>query len=271
MYDEKDLKIIFSRAIQIQKQNEGSGSLSGSNEKLSLNEIEEIARESGLSPEFVREAVVELEGIPNEKPVFLETDKSHLIELLGNAKGTIDQKSWAELRSVIEEDFKSSGVVRRYSDGIQWTVKPTGIFKMFKSLNSRSVELQNSGFRTIIRIKKNLKTYRRILYPAYASLAGSMMLFGILLVTGNLSILFGIAALLGISKLFFNWADFIKDKSSSNLLDTMSKLQTIINRKYKANERDITSNRIDIEGGPADLNTYISDQKMENSVRKRTS
>lgn len=64
MYDEKDLKTILSRAIQIQKQNEGSGYISGSIEKLSLSEIEEIARESGLSPDYVREAAFELEGIP---------------------------------------------------------------------------------------------------------------------------------------------------------------------------------------------------------------
>jgi len=266
MYDEKDLKTILSRAIQIQTQNEGSGSLSGSIEKLSLSEIEEIARESGLSPDYVREAAIELEGVPIEKPFFLDTGKSDEIELLGYAKGAINQKSWAELRSVIEEDFKSSGVVRRYSDGIQWTVKPAGIFKMFKPMNSTSVELQYSGFRTVIRIKKKLKLYRRILYPAYAFLAGSMMIFAILLASGNTTTIFGIAACLGVSKLFFNWANLVKEKSRSNLQDTLSQLQTIINRKHKANEQDITINGIDIEGGPSVSSTNNTDQIVKKSV-----
>jgi len=271
MYDEKDLKTILSRALQIQKQNDGSGSFSGSIEKLSLSEIEEIARESGLSPDYVREAAVELEGIPNEKPIFLETDKSHEIELLGYAKGTIDQKSWAELRSVIEEDFKTSGVVRRYPDGIQWNVKPTGIFKMFKSIKTKSVEFQNSGFKTIIRIKKSLKLYRTILFPAYASLAGAFMIFGILLHTGEISTLIAIAAFLGISKLFFKWADFIKGNSKASLQDTMSQLQTILNRKYKANKQDISSSGIIIDDDKAESISISSDQKKRTSVKHRTS
>lgn len=270
MYDEKDLKKILSRAIQIQKQNEGIDSLSGSIEKLSLNEIEEIARESGLSPDYVREAAVELEGIPIEKPFFIETDKNHEVELLGYANGTIDQKSWAELRSVIENDFKSSGIVRRYSDGIQWTIKPVGIFKMFKSMNTRSVELQNSGLRTSIRIKKNLKLFRRILYPAYASLAGALMILGIFFQSGDTSTIIAIAAFLGISKLFFKWADFVKEKSKSNLQDTMAQLQTIINRKYEVNEQDFTSNGIEIEDSLVDSNAFNPNHRMKDSTKKRT-
>lgn len=265
MYDEKDLKTILSRAIQIQKQNEGSGYISGSIEKLSLSEIEEIARESGLSPDYVREAAFELEGIPNEKPLFLETDKNHEIELIGYAKGTIDQKSWAELRSVIEEDFKSSGVVRRYSDGIQWTIKPSGLFKMFKSRNSKSVELQSSGYRTAIRIKKSLKAYRRILYPAYASMAGAAMIFAILLRSGDMSTIFAIAGLLLLSNLFFKWAEFMKDRSRSNLLDTMSKLQTIVNRKHKGSLKDRANNGLDIDEGLADSEINYTNQKVKNS------
>ncbi len=271
MYDEKDLKTILSRAIQIQKQNEELGTIPGSIEKLSLNEIEEIARESGLSPEYVREAAVELEGIPIEKPFFLDTGKSHEIELLGHAKGTIDQKTWAELRSVIEKDFKTSGVVRRHPDGIHWTVKPTGIFKIFKSLNNRRVELQNSGFRTIIRIKKNLKLYRRILYPAYASLAGAIMFFTLLLQSSEAVFLIPIAILLVISKLFFKWADLVNEKSRSSLQDTMAQLQTIINRKYTANEQGFgMKSNLDIDLGSNHPKKHLSEPDLNQSVKKRT-
>lgn len=265
MYDESDLKTIFSRAIQIQKQNDGIGS----NEKLSLSEIEEIARESGLSAEYVREAAIELEGIPNEKPFFLETGKRHEIELLGYAKGTIDQKSWAELRSVIEEEFKSSGAVRRYPEGIQWTDKPTGIFNMFKSMNTKSVELQESGFRSIIKIKKRLKLYRRILYPAYGSLAGALMVFTLFLQNGEPGALVAIAALMGASKFFFKWGDFVREKSKSNLLDTMSRLQTIIHRKHKANERDTTIGGIELEERELDSGNFNrGNSKTEKQINR---
>lgn len=269
MYDEKDLKTILSRAIQIQKQNEVSGSLSGSIEKLSLSEIEMIARESGLSPEYVREAAIELEGIPIEKPLFLDTGKNHELELLGHAKGIIDQRTWAELRDVIEKDFNSTGVVRRYSEGIQWEVRPSGFFKIFKSLNTQKVELQSSGFRTIIRIKKSLKMVRRILYPAYALLAGALIVFGILLFTGQTSILVAIAGLLISSKLFFKWAEWIREKSGTNLQDTMAKLQTIINRKHTANEQDRRSRGI-IDIDPEISGTHETDEEVKHSKRDRT-
>lgn len=76
MYDEKDLKRILTRAFEIQNRTKGSGVVLGSHEKLSLDEIEEIASESGLSPEFVRQAVVEFEGVPIEEPFFLDTGRT---------------------------------------------------------------------------------------------------------------------------------------------------------------------------------------------------
>lgn len=113
--------------------------------------------------------------------------------------------------------------------------------------------------------------YRRILYPAYASLAGAMMVFGILLYTGEASILVAIAGLLVTSKLFFKWAELIREKSGTNLQDTMSKLQTIINRKYTANEHDLrNSGVIDLEIDSDNNKTHNSDQNLNHSGRNRT-
>ncbi|MEX1268234.1 MAG: hypothetical protein WEA56_04470 [Balneolaceae bacterium] len=113
MFDEKDLKTIFTRAIEIQNRTKGSDLISGTGQRLSLEEITDIARESGLSPEYVRQAAAEFEGIPIEKPFFIDTGNNYETELLGFAKGELDQKTWAELSSVIEHEFDSSGNVER--------------------------------------------------------------------------------------------------------------------------------------------------------------
>lgn len=53
-------------------------------------------------------------------------------------------------------------------------------------------------------------------------MAGAAMIFAILLRTGDMSTIFAIAGLLIISKLFYKWAEFMKDRSRSNLMDTMA-------------------------------------------------
>lgn len=236
MYDEKDLKTILTRAVEIQKRTDGSHPYSPSFEKLSLEEIEEIARESGLSPDYVRQAAIELEGVPIEKPFFLDTGKRHEVELLGFSKGKFDQKTWAELRSIIETEFKSPGTVKRHPEGIIWRAKPAGFFKFLKPSQTPTVEFKNNGYRTVIIIKKNLKSYNKLLYPMYAALTGSAMILAILFQTGDPSTILAIAVLLGISKLFFSWYNRLIDKSKDKLKETMTQLQTIVNRRFTASE-----------------------------------
>lgn len=55
----------------------------------------EIAQESGISPDYVREAALEYEGIPIEKPIFVDTGTHSKLEILGFTKGKVDKKSRA--------------------------------------------------------------------------------------------------------------------------------------------------------------------------------
>lgn len=267
MYDDKDLKTILARAVEIQNRTKGSDLISGSQEKLSLEDIEEIARESGLSPEYVRHAAVELEGVSIEEPFFLDTGNNHDTELLGFATGRLDQKAWAELRSIIEQEFGSFGRVNRRAGKIIWTAKPTGIFKSLRSGKTPSVEIKTSGYKSAIRIKKSLKSFNKLLYPGYAALVGSIMMFTLMLDTNDVSIFFAIAALLGISRLFFKWRDNLKAKSKEKLRDTMAQLQTIITRRYTASG-DITDdhqNSIEFD----ERENQSVEKEMDHSARKK--
>ncbi len=269
MYDQQDLKTILARAVEIQNRSKGSDSVPGTHEKLSLDEIEEIARESGLSPEYVRQAAIELEGIPIEEPFFLDTGNNHEVELMGFASGKLDQKTWAELRSIIEYEFDSPGKVQRRPDGIFWKATPPGIIKFIGTRNSPNVEVKSTGNRSTIRIKKSLKTYNMLLYPAYAALAGSVIILTIMLQTGDPSAIFAIAALLGLSKLFFVWCDNRKKKAKEKLNETISQLQTIITRRFSAFRQETSSEKqISMDMDESEDPSY--DREMNNPARERT-
>jgi len=90
MYDEKDIRKILAQAFELQNRTTGSDQIPGAGEKLSLEEIEGIVSEYGLSPEYVRQAALEYEGIPVEEPLFLDTGNNYEIELLGFAKGELN-------------------------------------------------------------------------------------------------------------------------------------------------------------------------------------
>lgn len=238
-YDEQDLKRIIKRAAELQQRASGPDSVSGGSSELSLDEIQEIAREMGVSPDFVREAALEYEGIPVEEPLFLDTGDRYKKELIGFVKGGMDKKTWAEMRSIIEYHFDAPGKVNRRPRGIKWKAEPRGISKWLATRKSPEVEVKTEGNQTSIRIRKSLKSYQKLTWPAWFLLGVAVMLFSVMLVEepgGDdvIGILMGMAASLGAAQLFRKWAKRKVRKAGQHLKETMEQLQTIVARKQKA-------------------------------------
>jgi hypothetical protein len=237
MYTEREIKKILSRAFELQNRSEGIISVEEADHKLTLEEIEEVARDSGLSPEYVRQAAIEFEGIPIEEPLFLDTGDSYEVELIGFAKGKVNKKTWAELRSIIEYHFDSPGKVKRRPNGIVWKAQPKGILKFLKTRKSPEIEVSTSGIKTTIRLKKSLKTIQKLLlYPSFAALGGAAVILGITFMEGPEGLFF-IAGLMALAKLFHYWAASKKDKAREALKDAMEQLLTIVTRRHTAAER----------------------------------
>lgn len=237
MYDEKDIEKILSRALELQRRTKGAELDSEENEKLSLEEIEEIAKESGLSPEYVRQAAYEYEGIPVEEPIFKDTGSRNEVELIGYANGKVDQKTWVELRAMIEYHFDSPGKVKLRPDSIIWKAQPQGILKFLHSQKSPVVEVSSSGNKSTITIKKSLKTHNKLFWPSYAALGGAMMLLSVAMVEEAPEALFFLAGLLGLAKLFHHWGKKKVNKVRSQLKETMEELQTIITRRASTSKK----------------------------------
>lgn len=240
-YDQQDIKAILNRAAELQQRSSGSATLSESSEKLSLEEIEEIARDAGVSPDYVREAALEYEGIPVEKPIFVDTGDFNSTELIGFAKGKLDKRTWAELRSIIEYHFDSPGKVVRRPEGIQWKAKPKGILKFLESRKSPEVDIESENYHTSIRIKKSLKTINKYYLPALFAYTLSVFFF-VLTLSGEMGndivpafIFIGVT--LGAGEFLRRWAKRKKKKDRTNLLELMQQLQTIVTRRFKASKK----------------------------------
>lgn len=239
-YDQHDIKAILNRAAVLQQRSSGADSISESNEHLTLSEIEEIARDAGVSPDYVREAALEYEGIPVEKPLFIDTGDYNKLELIGFAKGKLDKKTWAELRSIIEYHFDSPGKVIRRPDGIQWKAQPKGILKFLESRKSPEVEIETENQRTSIRIRKSLKTINKFYLPSITSLLTAFFILSAAIMgemgndVGAGLIIFGM--FIALAELLRRWVKRKKQKRRDQLQDLMQQLQTIVTRRFEASK-----------------------------------
>lgn len=234
-YNERDIKAILNRASELQQKYASYPGLSETHQTLTFEEIQEIADELGVSAEFVREAALEYEGIPIEEPLFIDTGNNHEIELIGFSRGEMDEKTWTEMRTVIESHFNNSGKVKRRPQSIIWKAKPTGFFKFLHTQKSPMVEVTSSNGRSTIRVKKSVKTFNKLLVPAFAALLVAAMMLGGLVAGGTDPgpMLMVSAVFVGIAKLFHSWSENKKQRARENLKDFTEQLQTIITRHFK--------------------------------------
>lgn len=270
-YDEQDIKVILNRAEELQQRKTGDGSTSEAQEKLTLEEIKEIARDAGVSADYVQAAALEYEGIPVEEPLFLDTGSNQQLKLIGYTQGKLNKKTWAELRSIIEYHFDCPGKVTRRPDGIHWKAQPQGILKYLNSKKSPEVHLKTNKNQTTITISKSTKTINKLYLPAFASyLAGLFFLF--LMLTGEMGTNAPMGLILGavfgsIGEIFRRLVKWRKAKERSSLKDLMQQLQTIITRRFKTSDQT-TKASLELDDNNEE---YKKIEKSDNSKnRQRT-
>ncbi len=273
-YNERDIKAILNRALELQQRYADLPGISTHREELTFADMKEIARELGVSADFVKEAALEYEGIPVEEPLFLDTGNNYEVELVGFARGELDEKTWTELRAVIEHYFGCPGKVKRRLQSIIWKAQPTGISKYLHTRKSPVVEVSSSNNRSTIRIKQNLKTFNKLLYPAYAALLGSAMMLGGLIGSGGDAgaFLTVIAVLAGVAKLFHSLTQNRKQKAREQLKDFTEQLQTIVIRQFKATsqkEQSAGRNVISIEKETAPAKTESSSRQEKDRMKQQ--
>ncbi len=260
MYKDDEIRKILNRAAQLQNRVTSGG---GVGEPLGLEEIEKIAQESGLSAEYVRQAVIEYEGVPVEEPFFIDTGNRNKVELLGFSRGTLDSKTWAELRSVIEFEFDTPGSVNRRPDGIIWRAKPVGIFKILTIRKSPEVEIRSSGRQSAVKVRQDLRTYRIADFPGYLAAVIAIGLAAIGLNEGAIEALMIGAIFGGLSYLLFRLSNKLREKVRRKLKETTEQLQSIINRRYTASRQFEERDSQHDNEKSVDISAEINDRQAE--------
>ncbi|MCH8557230.1 MAG: hypothetical protein LAT84_05390 [Balneolia bacterium] len=235
-YDDTELKQIIGRAIELQR---NAGELEAEASEISRGsfteaEIEEIARDSGLSSKFLKQSLAEYKGIPLEEAFFIDTFEKNHIEIMGFVEGRLDQRAWAEIKALAEKEFKTKGKgkgkVVKLDKGMRWEKDTSAAAKFTSGFSPEFMEVTESAGRLKVRIRRKVKLRRFPEIPAWMCVIGVVLMVRIMLfdeLIGGLftGILFGAFALL-----FFNWAAKLKAKSRVKLRDLMESVQAVLTR-----------------------------------------
>ena len=249
MYNEKDIHTILKRAIQLQGEKDGFLGSSGSTEDLSLEEIEQIARESGVSAEFVRQAVIEYDGVPVDEPLLIDTGNRRIAEILGFAKGDINKKTWTELVAEIEKQLNTKGSVKRRPDRLTWVEDVKGIKKFFPLSTPARVDISLKSGQRSIRLLKKLPV--QIFLRGISLFGFGMAAFLMSMILSGQANRWDVTPFIIFSVLFafggfgvWKLGERFRDNTKQRYKDLVESLQTIVTRNHQAADAQKPSEKV---------------------------
>lgn len=115
-YNEKELRALIQRATELHE--EASG---GSERSLSLEEIEHIASELGLPPEYMRTAALELENRDNSDNKFSLWGAPFIIDQTRVVEGTMTEEQWQHIVLELRRFSGRTGKASEVGSAREWT------------------------------------------------------------------------------------------------------------------------------------------------------
>ncbi len=234
-----ELKQIIKRASILQRYHEQSLSGSQVSEPEDIEPIFEIGHNIDIKRHFIKQALLEYEGIPIDEPVIVDTQSFTEAEIQGYANGPIDGALLNEIRAQLEYHFNTIGAVSRRKGNIYWNAKPAFPAKLFATTRSPELEVkEEASGRIKLTLRQNLKTYNKLFLPAIGfSFGGFMMLAALMYdVAGNDTgpmFIFGSLFILG----SIGFARFVRSrklKKKRKLKELVETIQQIMERRFRA-------------------------------------
>lgn len=234
---EDDLKDIIRRASILQKYHHQSLSQKSSFTEEPESVVYEISDSLGIERHFVKEALIEFEGIPIEEPVSVDTQSLHKIEIQGFANGMLESSLLNELRSHIEYEFNTLGSIIRRKGNIYWKASPSFPAKLFEISSSPEIEFAERNGRVKITLRQSLKTLNKLFaFPIAASLGAFMLFAAAIYEVGGESAPFIVSGIMLtiFSILFSGFVQNRKSKRKQKAKDLVETLQQIMERRFRA-------------------------------------
>lgn len=233
-----EIKEIIRRASILQKFHEQSLGANKIIQPEQNDPVFEVGDSLNIKRHFIREALLEYDGVTIEDPVMIDNNSASQVEIQGYANGPIDGSLLNELRAQVEYHFNTVGSVSRRKGKIFWQANPSFPFRFLDISKSPLLEIEQQKGRVKLTMHQSLKTLNKLYIPPLLFTFGAFMLFAavVLEVAGNeappMLIFSGIllAASFGISRFVRN----LKKKKKKKLLELVETLQQIMERRFRA-------------------------------------
>lgn len=234
-----ELKQIIKRATILQRYHEQSLSGSQVPEPEDVEPIYEIGHNLDIKRHFVKQALLEYEGIPIDEPEIVDTQSFTAAEIRGYANGPLDGALLNEIRAQLEYHFNTVGSITRRKGNIYWNAKPAFPAKIFATTRSPELEIkETTSGRVKLTLKQNLKTYNKLFWPPMAfGFGGFMMIAALLFEAGGGAteplVIFGGLFILG-SLAFSRYVRSLKNKKKRQLKELVETIQQVMERRFRA-------------------------------------
>lgn len=224
----------------------------------------EIADNLDINRNYVREALLEYEGIESDDPISVNTGNSHDVEIVANINGSMDGGLLNEIKTQLEYHFNTVGKIQRRKNRIFWNAKPAGPSRLFALTNSPELEIEEKSGRMKFSLKQSLKTINKFYLPAVAATFGALMMFSAVVLEAahenDVEPLVIMSGIFFVASFFY--ARFVKgrkQKRKDKLVELMEVLQQITERRFR-------SEKIKVKSEPETLPEIEFDDIEENDI-----
>lgn len=175
-YNEKEIGALIQRATELHE--EARGNAAGG---LTLKEIEHIAAELGLPPEYLRKAALELKGRPDPDAKFSLWGRPFVIGQARVVDGTMSEEQWGEIVSELRSSAGGAGHVSEIGKAREW-FRSIGEGDGGFNFSKTRVSVRPGDEETSIRIQKHFGGTAVVAYVAAVALG--VIAFGFFLSEG---------------------------------------------------------------------------------------
>ena len=142
-FTDQDIGLILRRAVELE---ESSSGRSGSRAKgFTLGELEEIAKEAGIDPGMVGQAVAEMESRHGLEPKSIG-GPSPVKREVRTLPGELSREAVGKLMQTVDREVEAQGTVVEALGGVRWTSNTRFL--------STQVSVEPSGDDTILRVEE---------------------------------------------------------------------------------------------------------------------
>lgn len=162
-FDRDQISKILKRAAELEHKNH----INDDGDGLSVEELQEVAKEVGLHPKYIRLAAEELE---RPSPSFLSKIFGGPFNYRHSSvvEGTLSNKKWEEIVAQIRHSIGKNGKPSKFGDTFEWELRDD-------ETQHLQIYVSPQGEQTSIQINADFKNYAALIYGALGTMGVTLI------------------------------------------------------------------------------------------------